>query len=221
MTLARRAINSPVRSSDTVPMNPVDLSGERRVFVKQIHELGEWIGFETRNKYQVVGEDGRQIAFAAEQQKGIFGFLLRQYLGHWRRFDVHFFTPDRKIFLVGHHPFRWFFERIELTEAGGTKVGAIEKRFSFFSKRFDVQNERGATILEVSSPIWRIWSFSFLRRGKEVASVKKKWSGLLSEAFTDRDNFLVEFGEEMSEPEKKIVMASAVFIDLLYFEKKR
>lgn len=202
-------------------MSLVNLSAERRLFVKQIHELGEWIGFETRNKYQIVAEDGRQIAFAAEQQKGIFGFLLRQYLGHWRKFDVHFFTPDRKVFLVGHHPFRWFFERIELTETGGKYLGAIQKRFSILTKRFDVQNERGLTILEVSSPIWKLWTFSFKHRGKEVACVKKKWSGVLSEAFTDRDNFLVEFGEGMSEAEKKIITASAVFIDLLYFERKQ
>ena len=201
-------------------MDPLDLSSNQRLFVKQIHEIGEWIGFETRNKYQIVAEDGTPVAFAAEQQKGIFGFLLRQYLGHWRTFDVHFFSRDRKTLLVGHHPFRWFFERIELNEHG-KRIGAIQKRFSILSKRFDVENERGRVILEVSSPIWRIWSFVFRRAGRDVASVKKRWSGLLSEAFTDRDNFLVEFGPEMTDSEKKLVMASAIFIDLLYFERKR
>jgi len=201
-------------------MNTLDLTSTRRLFVKQIHEIGEWIGFETRNKYQIVAEDGTPVAFAAEQQKGIFGFLLRQYLGHWRKFDVHFFSPDRRILLVGHHPFRWFFERIELNE-DGRRIGAIQKRFSVFSKCFDVEDEDGKVILEVSSPIWKLWTFVFRHRGREVASVKKKWSGLLSEALTDRDNFLVEFGEEMSASEKKLVLASAVFVDLLYFERKR
>ncbi|MGZ5278682.1 MAG: phospholipid scramblase-related protein [Pseudobdellovibrionaceae bacterium] len=200
----------------------VKLSGLNQILVQQVREMAEWIGFETRNKYQVLGPDKQPIAFAAEQQKGILGFLLRQYLGHWRKFDVHFFTLDRQLFMVGHHPFRWFFERIEIRNAEGQALGAIQKRFSILSKRFDVENERGLTIMEVSSPIWRIWTFTFMNRGKKMAEVKKKWSGLFSEAFTDRDNFMVEYSDSsLSEAERQLVMAAAVFVDLLYFEKKK
>jgi uncharacterized protein YxjI len=200
----------------------LSLEGMNRILVKQVHELGEWIGFETRNKYQITDEKGHPIGFAAEQQKGILGFLLRQYLGHWRTFEVHFFTPDRRIALVGRHPFRWFFERIELWDADGSSLGAIQKRFALFSKKFDVEDARGGVLLQVSSPIWRVWTFVFLRRGREAARVTKKWSGLLSEAFTDKDHFLIEFKDaEMETTERRLVMASAVFIDLLYFERHR
>ncbi|MEZ0392849.1 MAG: phospholipid scramblase-related protein [Pseudobdellovibrionaceae bacterium] len=200
----------------------VSLSGFQKILVHQVHELGEWLGFETRNKYAIMDENKRQIAFAAEQQKGIFGFLLRQYLGHWRKFDVHFFTPERQVFMVGHHPFRWFFERIELRDGQGKYLGAIQKRFSLLTKRFDVENERGMTIMEVASPIWKIWTFTFKSKGKKIAEVKKKWAGIFAEGFTDKDNFMVEFADpSLSESERKVVMASAVFVDLLYFEKKR
>lgn len=192
-----------------------------KVHVRQIHEIAEWLGFETRNKYEILDENKGQIGYAAEQQKGILSFLFRQYLGHWRKFDVHFFTPDRQLFMIGHHPFRWFFERIELRNQQGLMIGAIQKRFALLSKKFDLENERGQVILEVSSPLWKIWTFSFMRRGKKAAEVKKKWAGILSEGFTDKDNFLVEYFEPtMSENEKYLVMASAVFIDLLYFERK-
>lgn len=192
-----------------------------KIFVRQMHEIAEWFGFETRNKYEILDENKRHLGFAAEQQKGILGFLFRQYLGHWRRFDVHFFTPDRQLFLVGHHPFRWFFERIELKNPQGQNLGAIQKRFAIFSKRFDIQNERGHVILEVSSPIWKFWTFTFMRRGQKAAEVKKKWTGLLTEAFTDKDTFMVEYSDpQMNENEKYLVMAAAVFVDLLFFEKK-
>jgi len=192
-----------------------------KIFVRQIHEIAEWLGFETRNKYQILDENKREIGFAAEQQKGILGFIFRQYLGHWRKFDVHFFNTQRQLVMVGHHPFRWFFERIELRTAQGQNMGAIQKRFAIFSKKFDVENERGQIILEVSSPIWKIWTFSFMRRGKKAAEVKKKWSGLFSEGFTDRDNFMVEFMDpSLTDIEKHVVVASAVFVDLLYFERK-
>lgn len=203
-------------------ISEVNLLGLNKVLVQQVHELGEWVGFETRNKYRIMDENKRELAFAAEQQKGILGFLLRQYLGHWRKFDVHFFTPERQVFMVAHHPFRWFFERIELRDHNQKYLGAIQKRFSILTKRFDVENERGMTIMEVSSPIWKIWTFTFLHQGKKIAEVKKKWSGVFTELLTDKDNFMVEFADpSLKEEEKKVVMASSVFIDLLYFERKR
>ena len=76
--------------------------------------------------------------------------------------------------------------------------------------------------MEVASPLWKLWTFTFNSRHQKVAEVKKKWSGLLSEALTDRDNYLVEFHDQnMKDQEKQLVMVSSVFIDLLYFEHKR
>lgn len=201
--------------------NGFELSSLKVVLVHQVHEVAEWFGYETRNKYQILDEHKRPLGFAAEQQKGILGFLMRQFLGHWRKFDVHFYTADRQLAFVGHHPFRWLFSRIEIKDTAGKTIGAIQKRFSILTKRFDVENSRGLVIMEVASPIWKIWTFTFMNQGQALAHVKKKWSGLFAEGFTDKDNFLVEFNSPtMTEEEKTLVMASAVFIDLLYFEKK-
>jgi len=49
--------------------------------------------------------------------------------------------------------------------------------------------------------------------------VKKKWSGLLTEAFTDKDNFAVELGN-LDENQRRLVLAAAIYIDLMFFEKK-
>ena len=75
--------------------------------------------------------------------------------------------------------------------------------------------------MEVSSPFWRLWTFPFMARGAQVARVQKKWSGLLAEVFTDKDNFAVDFGDgALGETERRLVLAAAIFIDLQYFEKK-
>ena len=51
--------------------------------------------------------------------------------------------------------------------------------------------------------------------------MQKKWSGLLAEAVTDKDNFLVDFGNgPLGENERRLVLAAALFIDLQYFERK-
>ena len=200
---------------------PVPLAQHRRLMVRQRRELGELFGFETRNRYEIVSEGGAQVAFAAEQQKGFLGFLFRQSLGHWRTFDIRFFTPERAPFMTAHHPFRLFFQRLEVFDEAGALVGAIQQRFSILSKRFDVQDASGQVLMEVSSPFWRLWTFPFMARGVEVACVQKKWSGLMAEAFTDKDNFAVDFGDgALGENERRLVLAAALFIDLQYFENK-
>ena len=197
------------------------LSGHNKVLVHQIFEAAELIGFETRNKYEILDEKLQRIGYAAEQEKGIFGFFMRQFLGHWRTFTVYFFDMQRQTVFVAKHPFRFFFQRLEVTDGRGSYIGALQQRFSIFSKKFDVLNRYNQVIMKMSSPIWRIWTFPFYNHGNEVARVEKKWSGVLSEAFTDKDKFLVNFGDKrLGEDLRQLILASSVFIDLQYFEKK-
>lgn len=192
-----------------------------QLIVSQVHELTELIGFETRNKYQILNSQNMVIGYAAEQQKGFFNFIFRQFLGHWRSFEVHFFDQQKQLFLIGHHPFRWYFERIEVKNTQNQVIGALQKRFSILSKKFDVEDENGKVLMTVSSPIWKIWTFQFQSRNRNVASISKKWSGFLSEAFTDKDRFLIEYKDrDLTENSKRTLLVAAVFIDLLFFEHK-
>ena len=193
----------------------------RRLLVRQVHEIGEWFGFETRNKYQILDENQQLIGFAGEQQKGFLGFILRQSLGHWRKFDLSFVTADHQPFFRAHHPFRLFLQRLEIYDSDYRMIGAVQKRFSILTKRLDIQNAEGLTIMEMASPFWGLWTFPFEHNGRPVANVSKKWSGAFFEFFTDKDKFLVEYQDESTnENERKLILAAALFIDLKYFEEK-
>ena len=197
------------------------LQNQQKIFVKQTFELAEIFNFETRNKYRICDESGRDIAFAAEQQKGFLGFLLRQFFGHWRSFDIHFFDESRKEFMTANHPFRWFFQRLDLFATGGRHIGSIERRFSILTKRFEVQDPQGHVLLEVASPFWKIWTFQFTRGEREFARISKKWTGLGYELFTDKDTFLVEFNDPaLPSDQRALVLAAAIYVDLMFFEKK-
>ncbi len=198
----------------------LDLSRHQQLFVTQKMEIAEWIGFETRNKFQISDAQGNPVAFAAEQSKGFLGFLMRQFLGHWRSFEIHIYDSQRKQILLAKQPFRFFFRRLEIYSLENKFLGAVQQRFSILTKRFDVEDAREQTILEVSSPIWKLWTFPFLHHGTQVACITKKWSGAISEIFTDRDNFLIEYTPTLRNEERLVIMAAALFIDLNYFEKK-
>ncbi len=191
------------------------------LLVEQRRELAELIGFETRNKYVISTEGGVMVAYAAEQQKGWLGFLMRQFIGHWRTFDISIYDPSRNPVLVAHHPFRWFFQRLEVSTAEGRPLGALQKRFAWLAKRFDIEDEAGAVRMTVSSPLLSIWTFPFKKGSRSVAVVAKKWGGLLTEGFTDKDRFRVEFQDpRLNQEERLLILAAALFIDLQYFERK-
>ena len=198
-----------------------DVLKHDRIKLQQIRELAEWIGFETRNKYQLTDKNGEPIAYAAEQQKGFLGFLLRQFLGHWRSFEIHLFNLKREKALTLKHPFRWFFQRLEVCDDSGRTIGALQQRFAIFTKSFDVEDTRGKVRFQVRSPIWRVWTFTFTKHGRDVAEVQKRWSGLFSEMFTDRDNFVLSLhGDHLDSEDRLLILAAALFVDLQYFERK-
>lgn len=198
------------------------LGNRSKVLIRQIHEIAEWIGFETRNKYEILDEESKLIGFAAEQGKGFLGHIMRQFFGHWRTFEIFFFDNERRPVFKAVHPFRWFFQCFVVQNEVGETLGIIESRFSIFFKSFVVMTPEQRILFEVRSPLWKIWTFSFQVQGLERAVVNKKWSGILSEAFTDRDNFLVEFMDpKLTNLQRNLVLAAGLFIDLQYFEKKK
>jgi uncharacterized protein YxjI len=197
------------------------LNSADHLMVRQRRELAELFGFETRNKYAITLPDGRDIGFAAEQQKGLFGAVMRQLLGHWRTFEIHLFDSARQLALRAVHPFRFFFQRLEVYSATGQLLGALQQRFALLSKRFDVLDAHGRVLMSVRSPFWRLWSFPFEKAGREVAVVEKKWTGLLAEVFTDKDTFRVGLSDSsLSAQERQLVLAASLFVDLQYFEHK-
>jgi uncharacterized protein YxjI len=199
----------------------ISLSREPEIFVRQRHELGEIFGFETRNKYEILNRQAQPIAYAAEQNKGLLGFLGRQLLGHWRSFEIVIFDLNRKPVYRAHQPFRWLFKRMEIYEDAGRRIGAIQQRFAWFFKRFDVTAPDGRVLFTMSSAPWKIWTFPFEREGRRLGVLRKKWSGVLSEAFTDRDNFHIAFNDpSLTDDERLLMLVSAIFADLLYFETK-
>lgn len=197
------------------------LTDKKALVIRQRTEIAELFGFETRNKYEITDDNGMTIAFAAEQSRSLLGFIFRQIFGHWRRFDILIFTPQRQPIYRAKNRFRIWFTRIEATKMDETKLGAIQKRFSFFSKRFDIEDGLGKVLMTVRSPFWRIWTFPVKAGGQEKAVIRKKWSGAVTELLLDKDRFRIDFTDpELSQDHRALLLVTALFIDLEYFETK-
>lgn len=199
----------------------IDLRAESQILIKQKRELAELVGIETRNKYEIYGSSSQLMAFAAEQGGDLLSFLSRTFFGHWRSFQIIIFGHDRIPQLRLNHPFRFFLPCLECQYPNGGPLGIIQQKFSLFSKKIEVTNTITGHQFWMSSPIWRPWRFPFHRGLIEVATAEKKFSGLFSEVFTDKDNFLLTFADpKLTNDDRLLLLSASIFIDLIYFEKK-
>lgn len=193
---------------------------QKVIRVVQRRELIELAGFETRNKYEVLGSNNESIGFVAEQGKGALQFLMRYLLGHWRTFELFIFDQNKQQVAKVTNPFRFYFRELQVANAAGTQLGEVKRQFAILSKKFELKLP-GGEVYEVSSPFWRIWTFPVTRSGKEVAVIRKKWSGGLKEILTDSDNFEIEFIDpNLSLEARTLLLAAGVFVDIQYFERK-
>lgn len=201
------------------------LTSHHELIISQKIELAEALfDYESRNKYAIYSSNRAPVAYAAEQGKGFLAVVMRAVVRHWRTFEIHMFTPDRRLVAKATHPFRWlwFNECLLVHDAQGTYLGAIQRRFSFFSKIFDILAPNGDVLLSVKSPLWKPWTFEFMSQGQRQAIVEKKWSGMLKEMFTDADTFRLGFDNPNLRDETRwLLIAAALFIDLQYFEDNK
>jgi hypothetical protein len=144
------------------------LSQANEVYVKQKIELGEMLGygqkfeiaevfgFETRNRYQIQTDDGQQFGYCAEPKLGFLDAIMRQFLGHWRVFNIVGTDMENQQVFRAHHPFRWFFQRLDVFGAGDRAVGSLQQKFAWFNKKFEFLDTRGRVIMTMNSPLWKV-----------------------------------------------------------------
>lgn len=191
----------------------------KRLLIRQKREWGEILtGFETRNRFEICDEEGNVVGMAAEEKTGLGGVLLRNLFGRCRASRVHIYGPDEQEVGLGEKPFRFYFHRMEARDRG-RGIGAIQRRFSILHRKFTVEDAQGREVLEIVSPFIRIWTFKVRRDGEDVALIRKKWGGLLKEAFTDADVFGMEYLVDDLDPDtRKLLLVATFLIDFTCFE---
>lgn len=190
--------------------------------VQQVMEGFELLGFETRNKYRILDQYKEPLAYAAEQSTGITGTILRQILGHWRSFKVIIFDEKREEVYKLHFPFRWFFKTLYVSEASGRRIGHLQERFAIFRKKFDVYDSNSRLVARINSSFFRFWTFEFFDNHRSIGKIQKKWSGALSEIFTDKDNFVVTYSDpNLSGDVKALMLSTCLMVDVIYFENNK
>ena len=188
------------------------------LIVNQKKEWGEILtGFETKNKYLISDETGRELYFAAEEAGST---LMRWFLKALRPFTIAVLNRENKVILRIHRTFRFYFHRAEVTDAQGRVLGTIERQFSVLRRMYSVVSEKGGEDYQLFGPLLHPWTFNIEKNGMEQGKITKKWSGLLKESFSDADNFGVTFPKEWDADLKALFLGAVFLIEFVHFENK-
>jgi hypothetical protein len=218
------------RRAYTGPQLPLAtaLAHSPRLVMRQSRQVLEaFTGLSQRNRYAIHAEDGSFVAGFAEHGEGAGALAARWFLQARRPFVMGLYPsehPSQPVLLL-QRPWRWWLSRLEVRDAAtGRLLGAAQQRFPLLRKRMDLEGPDGRVLARLTGPLLRPWTV-LVEQGpeaapREVGRIEKKWSGFVREAFTDADDFRVTLpaGDLTL---RTLVLAAAVLVDFLWFERSR
>ncbi len=199
------------------------LLAARKLLVKQVKEWAEiLVGYEAKNRYEVMDETGAVVARVAEEGSGVGRWLGRQFLGKCRRATLHVLDVGGQELARIEKPFRFWFHEVELV-LKGRPAGKVVRRWRLFADRFAVVAADGSELVTIERGFLDHFRFRGTFRvtmgGLDVGRVTKEWRGLLSEWFTDADLFGIEFTAPDLDPAvKQLLFAATFLVDFTCFE---
>lgn len=209
-----------------VANSPTALASFVRPTRLSVRQRKRWLeiltSLDARNNYAVYDEAGNPVLNVQEQGSGFGNLMKRLFFNSLRWFTatVDDVTTGKPILSL-RRPFRFIFARLEVSTPDGQPLGALQKRWTWFRRKYTVLGPDGRELATLFGPFFRPWTFKIQLPGseQEVGLIQKKWSGLAKELFTQADNFWIEFGHVTDPHLRTLLFASTVLIDVVHFER--
>uniref|UniRef100_A0A8D0DX84 Phospholipid scramblase n=1 Tax=Salvator merianae TaxID=96440 RepID=A0A8D0DX84_SALMN len=205
------------------------LSQIDQILVHQQIELLEILsGFETNNKYEIKNALGQRIFFAAEQND----CLTRMCCGPSRPFTMKIVDNMGQEIIELIRPLRCSncccpccLQELEVHSPPGQPVGYIKQNWHPCLPKFTIQNESQQDILKIVGPCVVCSCCSDINFEVKsvdektiVGRISKQWTGFVREAFTDADNFGIQFPQDLDVKMKAVMLGACFLIDFMFFE---
>mmetsp|Transcript_157742 Transcript_157742/g.483410 ORF Transcript_157742/g.483410 Transcript_157742/m.483410 type:complete len:255 (+) Transcript_157742:93-857(+) len=200
--------------------------------IKQDVEAFEAItGIETSNSYQVVAIKDSRVLFGPLAAQESSNFLARQCCGNRRPWTIRI---GGQAMLLFERPFRILkMPEVQVySSTDTTRLGSVRRQWRGwpFQRNFLLMNHNDEPVLELTCPFLS-WGHNFTLRdldgnelgsGAELGSISKTWpqnlKDVLRECFTDADNFIAAFPEDLPTQFKALVLGAVFLIDFCFFE---
>jgi uncharacterized protein YxjI len=186
----------------------------------------EWsqvlVGWNARNHYAVRDLNHRLVLYVGETGEGWGDSLVRNFWP-FRQVCLEMMTPGGIVALLVRRRWRGWMARLEVEAWDGRLLGVIQQRWRWFRRYFEVLEPSGEISATIEGGIWRPWTYPVTsREGVEVAVIRKRWSGLARQVFTNADEFGIELRPALTDARlRQMLLAATISIDLVAYEDRQ
>ncbi|XP_045395369.1 phospholipid scramblase 1-like [Lemur catta] len=199
------------------------------ILIHQQIELTEVLfGFESNNTYEIKNKFGQRIYIAAEDTN----FCNRNCCGPNRPFTLNILDNMCREVITLERPLRCSscycpccLQEIEIQAPPGVPVGYVTQIWHPYLPKFAVQNEKREDVLKITGPCFVCtcagdidFKIKSLDEQIVVGQISKKWTGIFREAFTDADNFAIQFPRDLDIKMKAVMLGACFLVDYMFFE---
>ncbi|KAI1882791.1 hypothetical protein AGOR_G00238560 [Albula goreensis] len=203
-----------------------------QLLVHQQVELAEVVlGWETNNRYIIKNSVGQQVYYAKEEND----CCNRQCCGPNRSFVLHIQDNLGQEVITITRPLRCGYcccpcclQELEVQSPPGNPIGYVIQNWHPFLPKFTIQNERREPVLKIEGPFCSCkccsdvnFEVKDLSETANVGRISKQWMGVLREAYTDADNFGINFPMDLDVKIKAVMLGACFLIDFMFFEHSK
>ncbi|ELT94807.1 hypothetical protein CAPTEDRAFT_227594 [Capitella teleta] len=196
---------------------------------QQTEVLEAFTGFETNNKYEVKNSMGQRVYFAAEDTN----CCTRNICGNERPFEMAIMDNTGREVIHLSSPLRchscWFpccLKKVEVQAPPGNVIGYVRQSWSICKPAYHIQDANDETVLKIQGPCFTCnicGDVEFQVHSADgdipVGQIRKQWTGIAKEMFTDADNFGITFPLDLDVNVKATLLGAIFLIDFMFFEK--
>ncbi len=190
-------------------------------FEKNTFFIDEKIGFfKFANAYKVYDEFGE---IGLIQQKLTTGQKFLRLLLKKAMLPFHLEITDLNgdVLVTIQRGWTFWMSKIILTDSKGDLLGKINQKFAILKPTFKIFDDTDTEIASITGD-WKGWNFKIIdNNAAQIGTISKKWNGIMKEAFTTADKYVVDIVPEYAEDKKKMAIVScAITIDMVLKESK-
>uniref|UniRef100_A0A5F9CB24 Phospholipid scramblase n=1 Tax=Oryctolagus cuniculus TaxID=9986 RepID=A0A5F9CB24_RABIT len=196
---------------------------------QEVKLLKVLLDFQSKNKYEIKNSFGQKIFLAVEDTD----CCTRNCWEALRPFTLRILDNTGREVITLERPLRCTsccfpccLQKIEVQAPPGVPIGYVTQTWHPCLPKFTIQNEKKEDVLKISGPCIVCSCFGdidfeikSLDEQSMVGKISKQWTGLLKEAFTDADNFGIQFPLDLDVKMKAVMLGACFLIDFMFFEK--
>jgi uncharacterized protein YxjI len=172
------------------------------------------------NTYKVYDKSGSQIGVIEESMPAGLKLLSLILSKAFMPFTLGIADMEGNVLVKIKRGWTFFMSKISIFDGGGSEIARIKQRFKMFKPTFNITDLNDTTLAIISGD-WKAWNFTIAEEGdKQIGTITKKWNGILKEAFTTADKYVVSIHPETEGIKRIATLATAITIDMVLKESK-